>query len=125
MSNFIGNVTLHCTEWGSNKSYTVYLHTHKDQDGSDIYTVSSSYGPCTSPHRARGKSVDHRNMVKAHNEFDKIIQSKLKKGYEIVDFVGPVPKLGCSLVPVKKGKGPKHIPVYDQLIASLGGVSDW
>jgi len=125
MSNFIGNVTLHCTDGRSNKSYTVYLHSHRDPDGVEIYTVSSSYGPCTSPHRARGKSVDYMRRGKSHYEFDKIIQSKLKKGYEIVDFVGPVPELGCSLVSAKKSKGSNHVPVYDQIIASLGGVSDW
>lgn len=109
--------------------YRVFLHDGVSNDRA-VYSVSTASGTVRNSFARESVIVSFGERYHdAALAFDRAVQRKIKQGFVVNDCVGEVPKLGFSIGARRRrrrlGSGGQAASVYDKIIASLGGVSEW
>lgn len=120
-------VLMHFDGHNSHKSYHVYMDAQEVTRGVFRFIVKSNYGPRHAPNRASGPELDcGHSREAAELAFDKLVQSKLKKGYVLANSLNADDVMGISLNRRAKLKTIKVGEAkYEEMIESLGGWTAW
>lgn len=129
MGKLSGYVELRVGDPLDQRVYRVFLH-HGVSADRPVYSVSTASGTARNSFARESVIVSFGGRYDdAALAFDRAVQKKIKQGFVVYGCGGEVPKIGFSIGARRKRRkldpDGRKLGVYDEIIESLGGVSEW
>jgi len=121
--SIISEIGLLFDDGRTQKVYCLYV-SEFDNDGVAGYRVTSMYGLASNRLQKSSKAKFFTCLDSANNEFTSVITRKIKNGF-YVDTSWPCSGHGAFLQKRHSKSSFARPTVYSQIVASLGGISEW